>query len=349
MKVVERFGNRKVDEKNEIGLEIEMEGPNLFYMDLPNYWKEEEDGSLRGHSMEYVLRRPVLRKDVAKVLDYLNDNFKKNQFKLLPSDRCGVHVHINCQQMEEAEVFNFLTLYFILEEVLTKYCGEDREGNLFCLRAADAEWLLEQLYQAKMWGTFGNVAVDNLRYAAVNVCALNKFGSLEFRALRTPADVTKIGTWVELLTAVKDASLNFKSGKQMIEAVSKRGPMNFLRDIFKDEVRHLQFRGVENILLESARKAQPLAYAKFGSLAKKREAGIKKKAMKMNVGQQGQGQGFVGADPWGVVHEGAPMPDNPQPVDRQARQRAEQQAFNDWMDQQILAINQAQAAGRGDR
>ena len=128
----------------EIGIEIEMEGQMLPHIGS-NTWRSEADGSLRGESIEYVLKKPVAREQVAKVLTQLQDMLAKDGAVLEPSNRCGVHVHVNAQQYTFLQVMNIVVLYLMFEDILTKFCGQHREGNYFCLRARDAGRFVEQL------------------------------------------------------------------------------------------------------------------------------------------------------------------------------------------------------------
>ena len=153
-----------------------MEGRNLRFLDLEveNLWHEEDDGSLRGDSVEYILQRPIPRKKVLKSLEYLDQKIQDAGIQPQPSERCGVHVHINCQKMTENEVVSFMILYFVLESVLVHYCGEDREGNLFCLRCKDAEGLLELIFHAIKYKDLSYMIIPNIRYSSFKYSIFEK-------------------------------------------------------------------------------------------------------------------------------------------------------------------------------
>ena len=258
-KIKDYYGHGKTP--GEIGIEIEMEGhylPSRFSPSSP--WMGTHDGSLRGESVEYVLRKPVKREEVAGCLDSLNQVYERKGSALLPSDRCGVHIHINMQQSSILHTINTIILYLMFEDVLVKWCGEDREGNLFCLRASDAEANIMYLQQAVQNRSFrfGN----EVRYASINLSSLDKFGSLEFRALRTPKDMADIKTWAEILLAIKDASEAFDYPSDIISSLSGRGPVAFFRDIMKDKSDLLEFNGFDKCILDGMRRVQYLAMMK---------------------------------------------------------------------------------------
>jgi hypothetical protein len=262
--VFQEMGLRK-KEDGLIGLEIEVEGNNL---PVPkHYWETEQDGSLRqGASAEYVLTKPAKDEDeLMKALEYLEDCYKVNKTKVIETVRAGVHVHINCQDLTIQQLYTLIILFLIFENVLVKWCGETREGNLFCLRASDAEWLLEQLIEAltnkKYFATFRN---DHLRYAAINVKALTDYGSLEFRSMRSTKDLKVIHTWASLLAALKRASLEFKTPVEVIQRFSDQTPIRFIQKVlgpFEKEVALKDQYEYERLLWEGLHNAQDVAYA----------------------------------------------------------------------------------------
>lgn len=260
--VLEYYGFEPV--KGEVGIEIEMEGYRLYPEDPMKDWITTGDGSLRGdESIEYVLRYPVLRKDVSNVLSNLRTTLARNDAELKPSERCGVHVHINCQTLTMEQVFDFVTTYIIFEDILTKWCGEGREGNLFCLRNKDAEGLLYALIQAKKNGDVRHITNNNYRYAAINLTSLRKYGSVEFRALQTPPDFYTIDLWVQLLLKIFDLSTTHGNPKELVEELSFMGPDNFAAKVFGDLYPHIHFEGIEDSLYDGVRRAQLLAYTPY--------------------------------------------------------------------------------------
>ncbi len=94
---------------------------------------------------QWSMRRPVEPAEAYKALATLSHSFQENGSQIEDSGRAGVHVHVNCQELNIIQLYNFITLYLIFEDSLVKWCGPDRVGNLFCLRAKDAEWLLFNL------------------------------------------------------------------------------------------------------------------------------------------------------------------------------------------------------------
>lgn len=262
--VLEHFGVTPRD--GEVGLEIEMESDNVRYPDIDDgklikVWKAMEDPSLRGMALEYVLLNPSPRDEVANHLRMLEEFFCRWKIVLRDTDRCGVHVHINCQQLTFKQTINFITLYLIFEDLLVKWCGEDREGNLFCLRAKDAEYIITFLQKLVLRDGFFRIDEQQLRYSSINIAALAKYGSIEFRAMATPNDLSLINTWVEMLLAVKDASLNYNETYEMVEGLSASNSTEaFIRMVFNKHADQLLCKQQDKLLMEGVRRVQDLAY-----------------------------------------------------------------------------------------
>ena len=132
----------------DVGIEIEVEG-NKFpkeHSQLPSVWEYKHDGSLRGQdNAEYVTRGPIPFNNVAEACNQLWDTFTGFGSVLDVSNRTSVHVHLNVGNFHLNRLASFAALYFSVEEVLTNWCGEHREGNLFCLRVKDAPNILSSL------------------------------------------------------------------------------------------------------------------------------------------------------------------------------------------------------------
>lgn len=249
-----------LQQKGEVGIEIEMEGEKLrpTRSRCHEFWRLKSDGSLRGQACEYVLKNPVPRKDIETALSILIKSCPNAQFN--PSDRCGVHIHINVQELTLPQIINFAVLYLSLEGLLLKYCGEDREGNFFCLRASDAEFLIDRLVQARKYSDLQILFGDEIRYASMNLGAIGKFGSIEFRSFRTPKDLMYIKPWAEMLLKIKDKSLEFQEPWDIIEGISKDGEYMFLRHIMEEYAGDLICDNYSENLMNGVRTVQDVAY-----------------------------------------------------------------------------------------
>lgn len=193
--------------KGDLGVEIECEGQGIRAVDTDT-WKSERDGSLRGAypngSCEFVMQTPVLAKNLEKAFNELIKLQEKAVFKF--SFRTSVHVHVNVTDLTEDEMLAFLYACLLLEEPLMNFCGETRKGNRFCLRMKDAEGsdkTLKQLF-AEGVDVARQFNGDNIRYSAINVHALRKYGSIEFRGMRGNMDKAVLIPWCETLLHIRE-------------------------------------------------------------------------------------------------------------------------------------------------
>jgi hypothetical protein len=225
---------KKVCPKGEVGIEVEAEGKNLYPIDS-QYWRTEKDGSLRGQfpesAAEYVLKYPIFRQDVDKALTELIDSQKNATFSF--SFRTSVHIHINVGSLTEDQLRCFVYTYALLEEPLINFCGKSRKANRFCLRIQDAERELTYIQDFYERGleTLKAIGGDELRYSAMNLGSLYKYGSLEFRGMRGTLDKGVIQTWISALLAMKDWASKHKTPKEIFTHFQEIGPEAFLDEV----------------------------------------------------------------------------------------------------------------------
>lgn len=206
-KVCNLFHLRKVE--GDYGIEIEVEGRHLPMAD-GDWWVSHQDGSLRGEypheSHEYVLNQPIKFGDVHEALTVLNKRFEDNGSVLNFSFRTSVHVHRNVTEFDEVQLLNLIYLYALLENPLVNFCGENRKDNRFCLRVMDADGILDIISPLFLHGVgeLGNYPEDRIRYAALNLASVRKYGSVEFRAMRGTADIGTLMTWVSFIEAMSN-------------------------------------------------------------------------------------------------------------------------------------------------
>ena len=257
--VFDYFGLHKRT-KGDVGLEIEVEGVNLPW--AKKFWNNEEDGSLKGpESREYVLKCPLDLEGVKESLDYLDALYIESNTEVHETVRAGVHVHINCQDLTISQLYNFITIYLILEEMMVKWCGENREGNLFCLRSMDADFLLAMLIKAARMKKFQLLFSDDLRYGSMNVKALGTYGSLEFRAMRGTRDLSLIYKWAEMLLSLREKAKEYDRPSDIIREFSGGYCEQFVRGVLGDNADQIiMMDGFEGMLKDGMRRAQDVAF-----------------------------------------------------------------------------------------
>lgn len=253
---------RKVS--GDIGIEIEVEGYNLPVAGA--FWRNEEDGSLKAaETREYVLSEPSSLAGAKKALNYLDKLYRVNETVVDDSVRAGVHVHINCQQLTLTELYNYITTFLVLENVLVRWCGKYREGNLFCLRSSDAEHMLDTIRLAARDNRRRfqlRFHTDEMRYAAMNLKALGDYGSVEFRTMRGTRDLDQIYLWAETLLHLREFSRQFENPMQIIEQLSFHGMEEFVRQALGKNAEVFLTQGWEQLAHDGMRNAQYIAYCR---------------------------------------------------------------------------------------
>lgn len=215
----------------EVGIEIEVEGKSLFRAPI-KYWTIHEDNSLRAVEgempVEYVLSKPIPRGDVERALNYLEKKLKLTKSDVRDSQRTSVHVHVNCQKLTLKQIYQYILLYYIFEDLLIEWCGPQRVGNLFALGGKHAEYNVFMLEQAVKSDSYQEVFNADLRYTACNTASLGKLGSLEFRSLRGTVDPHVIKTWVDVLLCLKDKALGYQDPREIVQDFQRLTPGPFL-------------------------------------------------------------------------------------------------------------------------
>lgn len=247
-----------------IGVEIECEGKFLFTTPT-KYWLAKGDNSLRpvdGHQpVEYVLSNPLSRSDLDKALNYLLARIQKTSTLSL-SQRCSVHVHLNCQNLTMKQVITFVCAYLTLEELLVEWCGEERVGNLFCLRAKDAHHFVKVIEDCIRNDSYSPMGSDNVRYTSCNVAALGKFGSVEFRSLRGVVDKPIISTWVDMLLKLRERACDMTDPRVLVDVFTKLGPKKYLKFMLGDNAElFLKRPDYDKIIWDGVRLIREIAYA----------------------------------------------------------------------------------------
>lgn len=233
------------NEPGLVGLEIEVEGRNLPLGRFLKTWRREEDNSLRGpETGEYVLRRPIPLEKVTSTLLELYGAMERSEMIWSDTGRSGTHVHINCQDLTLAQTVLFATYFIQMEEVFLKFSGEGREGNHFCLGTDAAEGVFRLLIElltclegdaGQLRNFLADVAGDSrYRYAAMNLTALRKYGSIEFRSLPSPITLEKLHSAVLFLTSLRSLAVengSLKKGELPSDQLDKLARQHLLPHI----------------------------------------------------------------------------------------------------------------------
>jgi hypothetical protein len=232
--LTQEFVQRK--KAGDIGIEIEVESLNVL-PEPPEYWSMKRDDSLRNNGVEYYTKSPILCnvRKLEKISRLTNLLDKANV--IMNSPRTSVHVHVNILRHTPLQVWTAVSTYWLLDNILIKYCGtEEREGNVFCLRAKDAEGAVDQaVADIKTFRPFASLGSDNVRYSSQNINAIANFGSLEYRGMRGTIDPHVIDIWSTELYNIVHRSKRFTDPADMIDTYLALGAERFMKLVLSDE------------------------------------------------------------------------------------------------------------------
>lgn len=246
--------------QGDLGIEIELEGSRLPRIDT-EYWATELDHSLKAQeAYEYVSCGPKTFEEARASLEELNHVLKENKSIVHNSYRAGVHCHVNVQELTWKELANFLTLAICFESILLEDCGEDRAGNLFCLRVRDAEGVIDQWSDVYTGGRLTRDSLVHMKYAFTNLSSVPRFGSLEFRGMRSTTDPKVLLPWFEKLLALREASQQYGSPSEIVEQFSVNGARDFAFHVFGK--RHVTNMKQEAEIWKDLRYAQDFAFCR---------------------------------------------------------------------------------------
>ncbi|AXH71982.1 MAG: hypothetical protein [Podoviridae sp. ctbj_2] len=241
-----------------------MEGTHLpFYVNQTNdgtpidgVWKVVRDGSLR-NGAEYVLNAPIPLNTVMAALEMMEQHFKAHGTKPHYSFRTSTHLHINLQNATYEQLLAVIFTYLCLENVMVNSCAEHRRANRFCLRVSDAEGLLDTVHKLIRYrrlggaGFYGCLNQGMLKYAAMNLYTLRKYGSLEFRSLEGTADWEKISNWATAHINIRDAGMRYGTIEKVWERLNEIGAQSFMQEVLGDMFETFYYEGCEHHILES--------------------------------------------------------------------------------------------------
>lgn len=257
MDMYERLNLDVKRSEGKIGIEIEVEGRNLPV--VGGVWRTENDGSLKTEeAYEYVLRKPTDLEGVEEALDHLQQEFEDAEAENFEGVRAGIHVHLNIQTYTPTELLTLVTTYYILEDLFVGWCGKTRVGNHFCLRATDAEFVINKLLAACQKKDWRQLNTEDIRYTSLNLTSMFKYGSIEFRSMRSTADHQQILKWVKLILQLEQGAKRFANPRDVIHAMSMGGPKDFIRTVMGDMAR--EFDNINSNIIESMRVVQPVAF-----------------------------------------------------------------------------------------
>ncbi len=252
-----------------VGIEIETESSNGYSLPDFKYWRAEGDGSLRNFGVEFILSKPLdpgSREYAEAMVEF--DKFAKTQ-KFLDSTYTSVHVHLNFADREARHLANFITLYLLFENVLTRYCGPDRDGNLFCLKTKDSEAsyllyrdLLKHIASGSTNYFLRSLNAARYKYSALNIVPLGTQGSVEVRTHPGATSSAPVDKWVKMLMCLYELAQKYNNPVEIMkETLNLTNYRDFSRKVFGHYHASFDQNKLDEDVSENLIYAKTLAYA----------------------------------------------------------------------------------------
>lgn len=242
-----------------IGFELETENCQTLPRDFGEMvsrfnMRIETDGSLRGTAYEFL----TLPMKTTNALAALTDWFTYSKLtEENYSDRCSVHVHVNCTDLTTEQVSSVALLYTVTEEILFEFVGGNRDTGIYCIPWSQCR---QHFNLIKRFLENGAEVLRNWsKYTAVNLIPLAGFGTMEFRQMHGTSDMAKITTWVNIIGALfkYGVAIELKDLMTEIKSLNNNSEYQaFFSKIFQDV---LPYNEVYREKLESG-----VILAKFG-------------------------------------------------------------------------------------
>ena len=254
---------RKAD--GDFGVEIECEGAKLVPVD-DGGWESKHDGSLRGvfphGAIEWVFAKPLSLEKSITALNYLIRKQKIGKAEPAFSFRTSTHVHINMQQATENQLCAMIYTYCLIEELLVNYAGPSRKANRFCLSINDGEGILDYfMHVFKIGAPALRINENEVRYAALNIASLRKFGSLEVRLMRGTMDLEVMTTWLCSLSSLRNFAFGMENPRNVHDRFINLGPEAFIKEVFPETFKELEYKGWMDDVQRNFSITLELAYA----------------------------------------------------------------------------------------
>jgi hypothetical protein len=209
------------------GIELEVENGRVPDDVDRRGWRWIEDGSLRNSGIEF-LTNPTKYEDLSPLFATFYEWYNSLDFR--SNVRTSTHVHVNVLDYTLEQVGAALTAYAVLEPLLFKVCGHEREENIYCVPWYRAP---EQATRAGdlVGGEWMSVA-ESCKYSSLYLEPLIRFGTLEFRQAPLWATQDELEYWVRLIRAVVHGAVStYGNSDLVLETVRERGVNHLVEDL----------------------------------------------------------------------------------------------------------------------
>lgn len=213
-----------------LGLEIEIEDFKPTQVNrllrVSGNWIGVEDHSLRG-GIELVFSQALMGQQLSEAIDEFFDNVTSYS----NGPRTSIHVHVNMRQEEDtpASLRNLCVLYYMYEDAFFAFAEESRKWCSYCNPFEDSPPdVLTAVIRGDSMKDIRRLIQDasegrTNRYYGLNLLALVRHGTVEFRHMPCVKDRERVVEWIQLIMELKYAAT--------LMAAEGKGPFELFADI----------------------------------------------------------------------------------------------------------------------
>lgn len=216
------------------GIEIEIEGRDIHsaveHM-RPSHWITENDNSLR-NGLEFKSRVAVTYEEAAESISQYGMFLESCNAKA--SARTSVHIHVNVQDLTDAQLKSFVWLSFAMEPVIMKFCTVQRNHNGYCLPA------FKSTNQTRLWNSLLtnlgsrerlHMALRSMpKYAAIGGFRMRDLGTIEFRMFPGCPYAPQILWYLDILRSIYTCALD-SSVQQLQDRKTSDGVLSLISSV----------------------------------------------------------------------------------------------------------------------
>jgi hypothetical protein len=195
-----------------IGVEIEIEnysnGQVRRLLAESPFWENKEDHSLRSGT-ELVLAEPLMGTHLTQAIN----DFFRFVTSYTTGPRTSVHIHMNMRQDTDTmeSLHNLCALYYIYEDAFFRLSDPQRKWCSYCHPFEDSppEPLVAVLRSESIETVsrlLNDTSSNASRYYGLNLYALMRYGTIEFRHMPGLSDMGRLIRWIHLLMELKKAA-----------------------------------------------------------------------------------------------------------------------------------------------
>lgn len=218
------------------GVEVEYEN----VIDPPNVrdirWNVTPDGSLRNNGLEFITH-PISLHQAVTAFRHLNRVAGQESWE--DTARTGIHVHADMRDLTFDRVKGVIAAYAAFEPLMFRLVDTTREENIYCVpwyRAPDQARVVPFLGRRRI-DTERTAGVGLVKYSALYLRPLWKFGTLEFRQAETWRDPAPFRRWICAISRLVEWGKD-ETPESVIEKCSSN-PNQLVQDIFGWTMRHV--------------------------------------------------------------------------------------------------------------